>query len=80
MVLSSEEERYQDGFSTRGKTWRFMEKTYFSRKYLEKSDILCIFASDGILWHYTKYPKHTITIYEQVSTHYIPRLVFILCN
>ena len=57
-----------------------MEKPYFSRKYLELSDVLCIFASDGILWHYTKYPKHTITIYEQVSTHYIPRLVFILCN
>ena len=59
MVLSSEEERRQEGFSTRGKTWRFMEKTYFSRKYLELSDVLCIFASDGILWHYTKYLKNT---------------------
>ena len=44
MVLSSEGERCQEGFSTRGKTWRFMVKTYFSRKYLEKSDILLIFA------------------------------------
>ena len=80
MVLSSEEERCQEVFSTKGKIWRFMVKNYFSRKYLELSDVLCIFASDGILLHYTKYPKHTITIYEQVSTHYIPRLVFILCN
>ena len=44
MVLSSEEERCQEGFSTKGKIWRFMEKTYFSRKYLEESDILLIFA------------------------------------
>ncbi len=36
-----------------------MEKTYFSRKYLEESDILLIFAFDGILWHYTKYLKNT---------------------
>ena len=36
-----------------------MEKTYFPRKYLELSDVLCIFASDGILWHYTKYLKNT---------------------
>ena len=59
MVLSSEEERCQEGFSTRGKAWRFMVKNYFSRKYLELSDVLCIFASDGILWHYTKYLKNT---------------------
>ena len=80
MVFTSEEKRCQERFSTRRKIWRFMEKNYLSRKYLELSDVLCIFASDGILLHYTKYPKHTITIYEQVSTHYIPRLVFILCN
>ena len=59
MVLSSEEERCQEGFSTRGKTWRFMVKNYFSRKNLELSDVLCIFASDAMLWHYTKYLKNT---------------------
>ena len=58
MVLSSEEKRYE-GFSTKGKIWRFMVKNYFSRKNLELSDVLCIFASDGILWHYTKYLKNT---------------------
>ena len=36
-----------------------MVKNYFSRKYLEESDILLIFAFDGILWHYTKYLKNT---------------------
>ena len=51
MVLSSEEERRQEDFATKGKIWRIMEKTYFSRKYLELSDVLCIFASDGMLWH-----------------------------
>ena len=59
MVLSSEEERYQDGFSTRGKIWRFKRENEFLRKNLELSDVLCIFASDGILWHYTKYLKNT---------------------
>ena len=59
MVLSSEEERCHEGFSTKGKIWRFMVKNYFSRKNLELSDVLCIFASDGILWHYTKYLKNT---------------------
>ena len=59
MVLSSEEERCYEGFSTKGKIWRFMVKNYFSRKNLELSDVLCIFASDGILWHYTKYLKNT---------------------
>ena len=59
MVLSSEEKRCQEGFSTRGKAWRFIEETYFSRKNLELSDVLCIFASDGILLHYTKYLKNT---------------------
>ena len=44
MVLSSEEKRCQERFSTRGKIWRIMLKNYFSRKYLEKSDILLIFA------------------------------------
>ena len=28
----------------------FERKNYFSRKYLELSDVLCIFASDDILW------------------------------
>ena len=44
MVLSLEEERCQEGFITKGKIWRIMVKNYFSRKYLEKSDILLIFA------------------------------------
>ena len=59
MVFTSEEKRCQERFSTRGKIWRIMVKNYFSRKYLEESDVLCIFASDGILWHYTKYLKNT---------------------
>ena len=44
MVLSSEEEHRQEEFITRGKIRRIMVKNYFSRKYLEKSDILLIFA------------------------------------
>ena len=44
MVLSSEEERCQEDFATKGKIWRIMVKNYFSRKYLELSDILLIFA------------------------------------
>ena len=44
MVLSSEEERCQEGFATKGKIWRFKRKNDFYRKYLEESDILCIFA------------------------------------
>ena len=59
MVLSSEEERCQEGFSTMGKIWRFKRKTIFLVNILEESDILLIFASDGILWHYTKYLKNT---------------------
>ena len=47
------------GIINKGKTWRIMVKNYFSRKYLEESDVLCIFASDGMLWHYTKYLKNT---------------------
>ena len=48
MVLSSEEKRWQDGFSTKGKTWRIKRKNEFLRKNLAVSDVLCIFASDGI--------------------------------
>ena len=44
MVLSSEEKRWQDGFSAKGKTWRIMRKNYFLRKNLAVSEILCIFA------------------------------------
>ena len=44
MVLSSEEERCQEGFSTRGKAWRFKRENEFLRKNLEESDILLIFA------------------------------------
>ena len=36
-----------------------MEKTYFSRKYLELSDVLCIFASDGMSLHYIKDLENT---------------------
>ena len=79
MVLSSEEKRCQDGFSARGKTWRIMRKNYFSRKYLEESDVLCIFASDDILWHLNIKTKYYYN-YEEVSTDYNPRPVFILCN
>ena len=79
MVLSSEEERCYEGFSTKGKIWRFMVKNYFSRKNLELSDVLCIFASDDILWHLNIKTKYYYN-YEEVSTDYNPRLVFILCN
>ena len=47
------------GIFNEGKNMEIQEKNDFSRKYLELSDVLCIFASDGILWHYTKYLKNT---------------------
>ena len=50
----AEEERCQDRFSTRGKTWRIKRKNYFWRKYLEKSDILFIFAIETIIIRYGK--------------------------
>ena len=79
MVLSSEEERRQEDFATKGKIWRIMVKNYFSREYLELSDVLCIFASDDILWHLNIKTKYYYN-YEEVSTDYNPRPVFILCN
>ena len=54
-----EEKRCQEGFSTIGETLRIIMKIYFLRKNLVVSDVLCIFASDGMLWHYTKYLKNT---------------------
>ena len=47
------------GIFNEGKNMEIQENNDFSRKYLELSDVLCIFASDGILWHYTKYLKNT---------------------
>ena len=67
------------GIFNEGKTWRFMVKNYFSRKYLELSDVLCIFASDDILWHLNIKTKYYYN-YEEVSTDYNPRPVSILCN
>ena len=62
MVLSTEKKRKMVIAITRGKTWRFIVKNYFSRINLELSDVLCIFASDGILWHYIKYLKNTMQL------------------
>ena len=44
MVLSLEEERCQEGFSTIGETLRIIMKIYFLRKNLAVSFFLYIFA------------------------------------
>ena len=56
-----------------------MRKSYFLRENLAISDVLSIFASDDILWHLNIKTKYYYN-YEEVSTNYNPRPVFILCN